>query len=191
MKKCVKGSYTVEASLLFPIIFFIIIWLIYLGFYLHDKNRLNVIVDDSLLKARYLIENETDLTAGDVNYEVYIKRGVLYGFIGSLNEKEVLLLEYVNNQLKSGLLIADNITVQTRLDRWKVGMEINADFSVPIIQVQKLFRRKLTLTAVKEIPLMDTEEFLRMFDIFSGVAEKIPAAEKVLNGLSRLLKKVK
>ncbi|MBB5196199.1 TadE/TadG family type IV pilus assembly protein [Anaerocolumna cellulosilytica] len=186
-----KGSYTVEASLLFPIIFFIIIWLIYLGFYLHDKNRLNVIVDDSLLKARYLIENETDLTAGDVNYEVYIKRGVLYGFIGSLNEKEVLLLEYVNNQLKSGLLIADNITVQTRLDRWKVGMEINADFSVPIIQVQKLFRRKLTLTAVKEIPLMDTEEFLRMFDIFSGVAEKIPAAEKVLNGLSRLLKKVK
>jgi hypothetical protein len=116
---------------------------------------------------------------------------VLYGFLGSLGEKDMLLQEYVNKQLKSGLLLADNTTVQINLDNRKIGIEINADFDVPIIRVQELFGGKLTLTAGKEIPLMDTEEFLRMFDIFSGVAKKIPAAEKVLNGLSRLLEKVK
>lgn len=41
LKKWSRGSYTIEASLLLPFIFFVLIYFIYFAFYLHDKEVIN------------------------------------------------------------------------------------------------------------------------------------------------------
>ena len=73
-RKRVEGSYTVEAALIFPFILYIIIALIYLGFYLHDYGKMQAIIHEGQIRGKGLITNEIDINTGALSYNDYLRK---------------------------------------------------------------------------------------------------------------------
>ena len=62
-----KGSYTVEAALVFPIILFVLAALLILAFYVHDRGILQSLAcETAVAGSNYITENERKMTAEQV-----------------------------------------------------------------------------------------------------------------------------
>ncbi len=190
MLKMVKGSYTIEAALIFPTILFIIISLIYLGFYLHDQDKLEAIVDECLIKGRDLIQYEADMQTGVINYDEYYKRGLLYSLEDNLKEKEQKISNYIQLQLNSGLFIAKVKSINVEASHTHINLQIKAEMGLPFIGLMPLFAKSGTsVTAQNKVPIENNAEFIRIFDIFFSVADKIPVLGETLKKLQEILNK--
>ncbi len=190
MKKTVKGSYTVEAALVFPIVLFIIVGLIYLGFYMHDKDKIEAVINETLIKSRNLLQNETDMNTGLIDYETYYKRGILYSLQNNLQDKKEEIYNYIQTQLSKGLFIADINTIDVNVSHTQISIEVKAEMELPFLGIRPFFARSGTsVTENAAVSIQNNTEFIRIFDIFSSVAEKIPVIDETLKKLQQILNK--
>ncbi len=190
IKNTVKGSYTVEAALVFPTVLFIIIGLIYFGFYMHDQNKIEAVINETLLKSRYLIQNETDMGTGLIDYGAYYKRGILYSLQDNLQEKKQGIYNYLKTRLNNGLFIAGISLIEVKVSHSNISIEIKAEMELPFLGLRPLFAGNSTVTGKNSVSVQNNTEFIRIFDIFSGVADKIPAIDETLKKLRQILDKL-
>ena len=61
MCRKLKGSYTVEASLLFPFILTVLVLIIYLSFFIHDRQLMQAAAYTSALRGSQIIDNRQDV----------------------------------------------------------------------------------------------------------------------------------
>jgi hypothetical protein len=192
IKKEVRGSYTVEAAFLFPTVLFVIIALIYMGFYLHDKASMNSTINETMLKGKNLLLNDTNMNSGLIDYDTYLKRGVLYSLEDNLGNKKNEIYDYINTELSSGLLIATINQINVTVTYSNITIEVNSTMNLPFLEVKKYFTGTGTQVNLKSsAEVSSIPEFIRIFDVFSGVAEKIPLVNEVLQKLQQILNKVK
>ena len=187
-KSTVKGSYTVEAALILPIILFIIIGLMYLGFYLHDKVKIQSIINDTSTRGGELIQYEADLETGLIDYDRYQNRSLLYPYFADFSKKEYEIDTYLVERLKRGLFIAkiDSVTVSASSN--KIHILVNGHMDIPFREVKQLFTDNgLTFSNESTMEIHNTVEFIRIFDVFSGVAEKVKFIDEILQNLQRLI----
>ncbi|GAA4654754.1 hypothetical protein GCM10023142_18920 [Anaerocolumna aminovalerica] len=187
-KSTVKGSYTVEAALILPIILFIIIGLLYLGFYLHDKVKIQSVINDASTRGRELIQYEADLETGLIDYDYYQNRSLLYPYFTDFTEKEYKINAYLVKQLNRGLFIAkvDSVTVSASFNR--IHVLVNGHMDIPFREVKQFFTNNgLTFSSENTMEIHNTVEFIRTFDVFSGVAEKVKFIDEILQKLQKLI----
>lgn len=186
----VSGSYTVEMALLFPVILFIIVGLIYLGFYMHDQDRVEAVMNDTLLKGRNLIQREADMNTGFIDYEAYYNRGILYSLQDNLQSKEQEIHNYLEEQLKSRLFIADITSIDIDASHTNLSIEIKGEMILPFPGIRPLFSKRGTAVSVtQQTSIQNSTEFIRIFNIFSGVADKMPVVDETLKKLQQILNK--
>ncbi len=189
-KKTVRGNYTVEAALIFPTILFIIIGLIYLGFYLHDQNRMEAVIHETLLRGRNLMRNEADIQTGLIDYETYYNRGILYSLQDNTDEKKQEIYNYIRTQLNHGLFIAEINSIDVEVSHTNIEIEVRAEMLLPFLGLRPLFAgSKTAVTGKDSVAVQNNTEFIRIFDIFSGVADKIPVIDETLKKLQQILNK--
>ena len=190
MKKTVKGSYTIEAALIFPTVLFIIAGLIYLGFYLHDQDKLEAVLDETLIKSRDLIQYEADMQTGVINYEAYASRGLLYALEDNLKGKEQEIYNYIQMQLKKGLFIAEVNSINVEASHTHVHLQIEAGMRLPFLGLMPLYAGSGTsVTAENRVSIENNAEFIRIYDIFFSVADKVPVINETLKKLQEILNK--
>lgn len=180
-----------EAALVFPIVLFTIIGLIYLGFYMHDKDKIEGVINETLIKGRNLLQNETDMNTGFINYEAYYKRGMLYSLQDNLQEKKDKIYNYIQKKISKGLFIADINTIDLEVSHTQISIEVKAEMELPFLGIQPFFAGSGTLvTGINSVSIQKNTEFIRIFDIFSSVAEKIPVINETLQKLQQILNKI-
>jgi hypothetical protein len=191
-KLAVKGSYTVEAALLFPCILIFIIGLLYLGFYMHDKVKLQSVLNNTMVKARALILNEADMNTGLMDYEEYKKRGIFYLLNNNMTSKEEEIKTYFEKEIENGLFISDIKSVHVTASQSKVSIKADAHMEFPLIDIQELFVTSgLMFRMEGTFEIHNPMEFIRIFDVFSNTASKAGTVDKVLKDLQIILNKVK
>lgn len=97
MKKSVKGSYTVEAALIIPIILGVFVLLIYILFYYHDKN----------------------IVAGAA-YETLVVG------VGRKEYKEEELEEFFQERIKGKMLLFKNVEGEVQIANMVISIECRA-----------------------------------------------------------------
>lgn len=101
----VSASYTVEAALVFPVAFFVLIFMMNYTFYCHDRAKIQAEMNELInLSANYM--------AYDINPEKriidrldIIEKNVLWVFIGNRDSRKEKIKEYAWKQLDSNLYI--------------------------------------------------------------------------------------
>lgn len=177
-----------EAAFILPTVLFIIIGLIYLGFYLHDRNKIQLVINESLINARNYVQNETDVITGTIDYTTLIGRNILYSLEVNFEDKETIIYNYISNKLRGRLFIAAPESVTINITHYNINIQVISFMEFPFLGIKKLFTSsgiKIVQTNKSEIHY--TTEFIRIFDVFSGVLDQVEIINDTLKRLQNIL----
>lgn len=188
MKKKLEGSYTLEAAILFPMILFIITALLYTCFLLHDKAAIEGAVHHIVLEGEKTAKKSMDPVSETIDYESYIKEGIL-GLLYDNREEEASLKTLLQNTIMGKVWIAHISNVTVEIKQNEANVCVNYGFDMPIRGIWEFFNSGGTEFSYKEIKSFDNnEEFIRVFQIAMDTGEELPGADSILNMLQKSIK---
>ncbi|MCT4688727.1 TadE family protein [Vallitalea sp.] len=186
MNNKLGGSLTVEAALVFPIVFFGVISLIYIGIYLHDVTCMKAIVNETADRYELAYVGKIDFDTGKVlSNDSRLNRGLYWRFkSGNILRDNVKT--YVTKQMKNQLILKDDkinvgIKVTNSVLRKKVTITVNKDFNTPINVINKILsinNRQLTMCVNSKVVINDQAELIRNVDLLDDISDYIPSINK-------------
>jgi hypothetical protein len=188
MKKSVRGSVTVEAALVMPLVVFIIFALLYLAFFLHDKSRIQSVVDKSLHKAALTVKHEADISSGTVYYEDINDRGVFYLPFGSTEEEKYKIWDYVSRELQSGLLTAIITNIKVNVGKFNIQITVEADMPVSLPGIRQFLKTLSKIKVAESSQIHNPAEQIRVSEVILDTGLKIKGAEALKKKLDKALK---
>jgi hypothetical protein len=185
-KKEYKGSITVEAAFVMPIVIFTIFALVYLAFYLHDMCKIQGILDKTLHKAGISIKHETDFITGEILYEDISDRGVFYIAFGSTQEDEFQIKNNLQQQLSKGLFISKISKVNVDVGKSKIKLLIEVETNVSLPGIKYLFDSVSNTIISGEYPVHDPAESIRRSEVALDTGSKIKGVEELKEKLEEI-----
>lgn len=166
----VKGSYTVEAAFIFPIILFIILMLLYFSFYLHDISKIKGVVDQGTIKGILLIKDEVGIQNGRIDYNKKLNYGG-WSSLEDLRVKQNKIKEYVRKQLNTGLIISDISKLDINMNSSTIEIKVRAKMNISLKPVQQIFlKNKVRIEIKMKVPVHNPADFIRKYNT---IKEKI------------------
>ena len=187
MKSKINASYTLEATLLFPTILFILISFIYFSFYLHDRVRLESFVNRILLESKDYTLYSKELGTGKINYNRFLNKQLLqldYDGFELENEIEV----YAYNTISKEFFIGQTKDLDILIKKDAIIMNVTLDIHIPIQAIRILLGKgSIEINYENRVKLIDKSNQVRKIQITMGIARKIDEVDKWLLELRELL----
>ncbi len=138
MRRSMKGSYTVEMAMLFPLIMVSIIVVIYMAFFIHDRTVMSVAAYQSAMRAARITDETVD--------------------VASEAEKAC------KDILKKRFISTKNLNVKVSANVSKVKVSCKADFVIPngVIWIKELRSRGFRLSAERQATRLNPTEHVRV-----------------------------
>lgn len=133
-----KGSCTVEAAMIMPVVIAAIVIVIYSAFYLHDRTVLNGIAYKAALRGSQAGESDKDLMAAGA-------RNMAVGF------------------MEHRLLAARNVKVTARVEEGAVKVVCDGEFHIPTGMITGILSEKEMprIRAEKRVEIREPTAFIR------------------------------
>lgn len=199
-----KGSMTIEASLVMPLVFVVIAALIYIGIILYQKVYLQSLADflaertaatwsssnkDILTGQRTADQSKDSLYTALYDYEKGTKMEKLQDFCDKYMDKYSILKSASTNKIKP--------EVTNYIFYKKVTVDINASYKVPgggIFRIVGMNSGAIPINIKSESIVNDQVEFIRNTDFIIDTANKLAetngTANSILTGYDKLLEKL-
>jgi hypothetical protein len=147
-KKILKGSYTIEASLLLPMILSIIMILMFLSFYVHDRCILYSIAYTAALRGSEVQSDEEKI----------------------FREVE----ESSNKLLENKLLVTRNVNTDIKISSKDIAVSYQGDFQIPIgtILIKNLRKGNIQINAIGKAKRTDSIQFIRECRVIETIVQK-------------------
>ena len=100
-----QANYTVEAALIFPIIFFIVLFMLNYTFFCYDRAKLKTQLDDMLRRSQAFMSYEIDLWDSTVSRGSLANKEFLWVFMGDRKPKEELIKQFCMDELSQGMYV--------------------------------------------------------------------------------------
>ncbi len=187
MKNKSKGSFTVEAALVLPIVLFVILAVIFLSFYLYDVCRIEGITDKILHQAAMRMKHESTLATGEIDYQNINDRGVFYLITGSTEEEEAEIEAYLWQELTTGLLCTEVTNIKVTAGKRKVTAAVEAESGVLIKGIWNYFRPKGFVYEIAR-PVHNPAESIRFSEVILETGSKIKGLDALQEQITNILK---
>ncbi|ACL74889.1 TadE family protein [Ruminiclostridium cellulolyticum] len=193
-----KGSFTVEASLVFSVVFLMVTAFVYLFVIMYQYVNMQSVANEAATKGAYFYVNQTGNNYGSNKLDEMYWR--IYDT--NNNKKASGIIDYANKLLNKSLFPAENnISVNTynKILIKNLKIEIVDKYTIPVSNMFDIFGLSpvLSLKVVTNSPLDDNAEFIRNMDIVTDIHNCIKNSDtkwtgegsKLENILEKLLKK--
>lgn len=144
-----KGSYTVEAACLLPLILGVIVMLIYLGLYLHDRTILSETAYMAALKGSFL-ENASN---SEIEHEMHSE---------------------CENVLENNQFVLNNKNIKVTAESQSVSVTLSGQMEYPTLGVLRYIGVSgvLNVTAKENLKRINPVDTIRLYRIAEGVVEE-------------------
>jgi hypothetical protein len=163
----------------------------YLSFYLHDMCRIQGIVDMTLHKAGLALKHEADIRTGEVAYEEINDRGVFYLIVGSTEEEERQIQNYLKQELSGGLFLAQITSIQVDAGKFKLWVSIDAKTVVSLPAIKSLFDQFSHTEIAGEYPIHNPAETIRRCEVILDTASKIKGVDELKEKIEKFFQQGK
>lgn len=187
----VNGSFTVEASLIFPVISFVLITILYIAVYAHEMTCLQSIVNGA--------QNEVQCLYEDAQYNVRLERG-LYIDLNYENSIKQHITAYVMDRSEKALIMTNKERLRVDVDITpyfvykKIDITISKNFPTPFRYVKELMVGKnINLIKVKahsHSKLLVPADTIRMVDVMDDLTNNITATKTLKERYEEILTKI-
>lgn len=183
-----KGSITVEAAFVMPIVVLTVFALIYLAFYLHDYNKIQGTVDLVIHKAGITVKHDADIATGRMSYEDISDRGVFYLLTGDSQVEEHKIGELLGQELSKGLFIT--YIINTEVEACKLDIKINvlAKTKIGLPLFQNLLNNLLNINMERTYPVHNPAETIRVCEVILDTGSKIKGVDKLKDVIEKFIK---
>lgn len=183
-----KASYTVEAALIMPIIVIVIMALLYMGFYMHDKSRIQAIINSNLIRAGLIIKHELLIKGNEIDYINLDSRGIYYPILGDIKQEKERIINNLNDQFASNLYLAQIEDINVELDHFNINIEVVVLMDISILKVKELFTGSGTnITISSNGRVHYPAEAVRKFDVMEGMINDVKGYDQVLGKLNSFI----
>ncbi len=168
--KNTKGSFTVEASLVFSVVFIMVAAFVYIFTIMYQYVNVQSIADEAVTKGAYYYVNQTgESYCSDSINEMYWR---IYDT--NKNKKVSGINNYVNKLLSKSMFPSENnVSVDTynKILMKNLQIEIQEKYPLPVGNMFDIFGLSsvLSLKAMSNSPLDDNAEFIRNMDIVKDI----------------------
>lgn len=175
-----RGSMTVEASFVFPIVFFVLLAVIYTCFYQVDKNNAGTIVHQAAEElAVYMKEQEMD--------EKTLSEHNLFYFLKNTTDTQAKSKKQVEEQLTKQLMMGNVENVSVEAGYTKVTVSATVSMNIGISHIKEYFtgtplQYKTSIT----VPVHNPSEFARIYDAMGEMLDDVKGFEEVKTKLKNL-----
>ncbi|ROR23668.1 TadE-like protein [Mobilisporobacter senegalensis] len=184
-----RASYTVEAALIIPIIIFVIIALIYMGFYLHDKSRIQAILNANIIQAGLMVKHEWNGAGDEIDYINIDNRGIYFPVIGDTKQEREEIGRILEEQLSINLYIAEINDIVVDADHSNIAVRVEVDMNISILKVKEFFTGSGTnFTILSKGRVHYPAEFIRQFDVVEGIVDDLKGYDEILKKLKAFIK---
>ncbi len=187
IRKNIRGSLTVEAAFIMPMVIFIVFAIMYLTWYLHDTCRIRAAVDKTLHKAMMSVKHETNISTGETDYVNINSRGVFYLPFGSTRPDEDRILKNLNNELKDGLFLIRISNTEVSVDKFNIYITVEADAAVSVKGGASFLKPNLKIKVQEKGQIHNPAEMLRLSEVVLDTASKIKGVEELKEKLDQFL----
>lgn len=184
-----RGSITVEAAFVIPIVFLTIFALIYLAFYLHDYNKIQGVVDLVIHKAGINMKHDGDIDTGLVSYEDINKRGVLYLITGDLKAIESDISKLLEQELDKGLFISDILRTEVDVGKLVITIDVQAKTRISLPLLKDVLNRLFNIKIERTYPVHNPTETIRSSEVILDTGSKIKGVDKLKEIIEKITKK--
>lgn len=202
-----RGAVFVEASIVFPVCFIIILMLLYLGNVYYQKSRIEAIVVEAALDGaaycadpllRVIEENEDHAVPGigEVNYEPYRYLGGLFGGMGKIEDSVSGLIKQRIKGLSTGLFSGMK---PTGYDTGGLDVKYKSNFIASSISVNLEYKIELPIRLLgdrenlsmkfrthTEVPVSDQMEFIRNVNLVDDLLESTGVKAEITKKVKEL-----
>jgi hypothetical protein len=206
-----KGAVIVEAAIVFPVTFFILLFIIFIGNLYYEQARVDDIVmryairgaqcvADPFLDSMYKSDGTSVPTnPGSLKLEPY---RYIFGFSenSSISQVETYLSGKIQQEINSNSLIFFNGTGAKYLSSENPSIcyfdnnflcstfvvQVNYQVQLPISFMDMSKPILLRMTSRAEVPVSDTDEFIRNIDMAVDLIEDTKAGKAIANIFSKV-----
>lgn len=184
-----RGSITVEISMIFPIVMYVIFSIIYAGMYLHDslaiQQAINEIVLECNTAAKYPMESDGE----HISYSHINDRGIFF-FIDSdySNENNVYSRRLID-ALENNLLITKVTQPKVDITCTQISVSVECNVKIPIAPVRILLgEERLNYRKTSEDEVFYPTDFVRKFTVLSSLAEGTEIGDESIKKLRDIIR---
>ncbi len=182
-KKALKGSITVEAAFVIPAIFCTIFTLIYLAFYLHDKSKMQSIIDEALYKAGLSIKYEADINCAEIKIEQLMEKSIFSVITGYGEEEEIEIKEYLEDKLSKRFFLLKVSSIEVIVRRTNISIEVGAKAENMLPLLNYLLQPITHLNINNSFSIHDPAETIRGVEVILETGDKIKGVHKLFEFL--------
>lgn len=190
-QRVVKGSFTVEAALIMPMIFYLIFSICYLSFYLHDINRIQGLTDKALHRTGLIIKHEANLSRSEINYADINERGVFYIITGKTDKLEDRIRQYIIQEISEGLFLMKVTDIDLEVGKFYLDVKVKAETEIAMKGVLSFFRPSKQKVIEGRYTIHNPADTLRMSEVILNTGSKVKGVEELKNIIGNVIDLVK
>lgn len=177
-----SGSLTVEAAFVFPIVCFVLLAVMYMGFYQVDKSNVGTIVhqaaEEQAVCMKELVEFEEKKS---------FSKHQLFYFLQSTVETENKRKGQVEEELFDKLMMGTVESVSVEADYTKVTVSATISMNIGISRIKEFFTgTPLQYSTSVTVPVHNPSEFARIYDAMGEMLDDIKGFQKVKDKLREM-----
>lgn len=188
MKTEKKGSITVEAVFIMPVVVFTVFALIYLAFFLHDYNRIIGTVDLIAYKAGIAGKHEADIATGRTIYESINDRGVFYLLTGDTRAEEAQIKRLLEEELSKGLFICKISDYELKVGKLELTINVQANTEITLPLFKNFLNQMFILRLESSYPIHNPAESIRVWEVILDTGSKIKGVDKIKDAIKKFTK---
>lgn len=173
-----KGSLTVEASFVFPIVLFVLLAVVYMCFYQVDKNNAGIIVHQVAEELAVCMKEQVEL--GKEKDDKSLTGHKLFYFLQSTSDVENKQKKQMKEQLSDKLMMGTVEGVSVEVGYTKVTVSATISINIGISRIKEFFTGiPLQYKTSIAVPVHNPSEFARVYDAMGEMLDGVKGFEKV------------
>lgn len=185
--KLEKGSLTVEAALIMPLLLFVLFSVIYFAFFLHDKCRIQGMLDKMIHRAGLSLNHEGDLETGKIYYDSVNERDIFYSLWGNYNEEKAQIKQYMQKNLSEGLIFTKVRDLQVDRNAISLTVSVEAEVDISLKSVDKLLNSYKYMWIKETYPIHNPAETIRMVEVILDLGCNAKALGRLKNCIDAIM----
>lgn len=184
-----KGSITVEMSMVFPIVMYVIFSIIYAGMYLHDYVVIHQAIDEIALECNTAAKYPMESNGEHINYSHINDRGVFFIIDSDYSNEDNIYRQRLWDLLKNRLFITTIEQPKVNITYTKITVSARCIVKIPFLSVRMLLGEdRLHYSQTSETEVFQPAEFVRKFTVLSNLAEGTQIGDESIKKLRDLIK---